>query len=149
LRPSTYPRAAEIRAAVNAAFEGKSDLFWTRDLIRSQIQICYDRMLMLEDMRDNAEDPTASFFATLEEQYGRWFTRASNLTAQLPRIAQEVKKLGLEDKDKTYALLAVPPEGVDFVPFRAGDLPCDTRDEFLRAFAKQLDDSDSDDVPGD
>jgi len=149
LRPSTYPRAKEIRVVVDAAFDGQGDLWWARDLLRTQIRICYDRMCTLEVMRDGEDgDPSEAFLAALEEQFGRWFTRASTLTAQLPRLMLEIKKLGLEEKDKTYALFVTPPEGVDFVPFRAGDLPVDTRDNFLRAYAQKLIDSgdlDSDD----
>lgn len=149
LRPSTYPHAAEIRAAVDAAFNGQSDLWWARDLLRSQIQNCYDRMHMLEDLRDAESNPSEAFLRALEEQYGRWFTRAATLTAQLPRIMGEIKKLGLEEKDKTYALLVVPPKDMDFVPFRPGTVPVDSRDSFLRVVAEKFAEEDTGDEAGD
>ncbi len=150
LRPEMYPGADEIQALVSKAFENKSDLWWAKELQRTQIQICYDRMAYFAKRVLDEKKPSAQFLETANRQYRKWFSKAEKLTREIPRVLKEIKELGLEDKDKVYTLLVNPPEGVEFTPFRAGDLPFDTRSEFLMEHARKLrDDGKLDEEAGD
>ena len=139
LRPEMLsPGESEVKAIVDAAFEGKGDLWWAKELQRSQIQICYDRMVTIARMVAEKKDPNEAFIKSADRQYKRWLHLASRLTREVPKILREIKKLGLEDREHVFTLLVNPPKGVEFVPFRAGDLPFDTRSEFLLEHARKL-----------
>jgi hypothetical protein len=111
-----------LQKHIDEQFEGKGDIFYVRDLVQLEVKYCVEAMQMLEAEFDKvlatgtfpAGDLGHSYRKTYEEQRGRWFNRLMRLNRLYPQALEYARELGLEDADKTHALLVAPPPGTDY-----------------------------------
>lgn len=111
-----------LQKHIDEQFEGKGDIFYVRDLVQLEVRYCVEALQMLEAEFDKvlatgtfpAGDLGHQYRKTYEEQRGRWFNRLMRLNRLYPQALEYARELGLEDADKTHALLVAPPAGTDY-----------------------------------